>query len=179
METTRVTLRLATIADGPTLQHIERAAGEQFRDIGMAQIADDEPPSLERLSFYATTGRSWVATVDDEEAPDRCTIVGYCLADVVDAHAHLEQISVLPQWQGHGIARRLLATLRAWAASCGFTSITLTTFASVPWNAPLYEHLGFRVLTDDEIGPALRVLRDEESAHGLDPSTRVCMVLSL
>ena len=105
---TRLTLRRATVADGPMLQTMERTAGEQFRTIGMAHIADDEPPSLERLAYYATTGRSWVATVDDER-----TVVGYCLADVVDDNAHLEQISVLPQWQGHGVARQLFGVLRA------------------------------------------------------------------
>ena len=88
MKSTRLTLRLATVADGPTLQTIERAAGEQFRTIGMAHIADDER-----------------------------TVVGYCLADVVDDNAHLEQISVLPQWQGHGVARQLLGVLRAWSTS--------------------------------------------------------------
>ena len=179
MEPTRPTLRLATVADGPRLQHIERAAGEQFRTVGMAQIADDEPPSLERLAFYSTTGRSWVATVDDDGASSTGTVVAYCLADVVGAHAHLEQISVLPQWQGRGLARQLLDVVRAWATSRGFTGITLTTFVGVPWNAPLYEHLGFRLLADHEVGPELRALRDEETAHGLDPSTRVCMMLPL
>lgn len=176
--TTRFDLRLARVADGPTLQHIERAAGEQFRSIGMANIADDEPPSLERLAFYATTGRSWVATVADP-AHGGNAIVGYCLADLVGRNAHLEQISVLPQWQGRGVARQLLDVLRAWAASRGLAGITLTTFEHVPWNAPLYEHLGFRVLADDEVGPELRALRDEESMHGLGPATRVCMLMPL
>lgn len=176
--TTRFDLRMATVADGPTLQTIERAAGEQFRSIGMDNIADDEPPSLERLAFYATTGRSWVASVADP-AHGGNAIVGYCLADLVGHNAHLEQISVLPQWQGRGVARQLLDVLRAWAASRGFTGITLTTFAHVPWNAPLYEHLGFRVLAEHEVGPELRALRDAESAHGLDPATRVCMLMAL
>jgi hypothetical protein len=55
------------------------------------------------------------------------------------------------------------------------SAITLTTFKDVPWNAPLYRHLGFRTLRDDEIGPELRALRDEETAHGLDAAKRVCM----
>jgi hypothetical protein len=54
-------------------------------------------------------------------------------------------------------------------------AITLTTFTDVPWNGPLYRHLGFRVLTDDELGPELRALRDRETAHGLDPAQRACM----
>jgi hypothetical protein len=45
----------------------------------------------------------------------------------------------------------------------------------VPWNRPLYKHLGFRVLGDEELSLGLRALRDDESAHGLDPELRVCM----
>jgi hypothetical protein len=51
----------------------------------------------------------------------------------------------------------------------------LTTFSDVPWNAPLYRHLGFRVLDDDDIGPELRARRADEAARGLDPASRVCM----
>jgi hypothetical protein len=39
----------------------------------------------------------------------------------------------------------------------------------------LYEHLGFVVLPDDELGPGLRELREHESRMGLDPTSRVCM----
>jgi hypothetical protein len=58
-------------------------------------------------------------------------------------------------------------------------SLTLTTFSDVPWNRPLYEHLGFRVLSEEEIGPGLRTIRDRETTEGLDPSTRVVMRFDL
>lgn len=54
-------------------------------------------------------------------------------------------------------------------------AVTLTTFSDVSWNAPLYRHLGFRVLAEHEIGPQLQAARDAETAHGLDPTRRVCM----
>jgi hypothetical protein len=57
--------------------------------------------------------------------------------------------------------------------------VTLTTFSDVAWNRPLYEHLGFRAMREHEIGPELRALRDTEAAHGLDPTTRVCMRFDL
>lgn len=55
------------------------------------------------------------------------------------------------------------------------TGLTLTTFRHIPWNRPLYEHLGFRILADNELGPALRAVREAEAVHGLDPSLRVVM----
>jgi GNAT superfamily N-acetyltransferase len=164
-----VTIRPAVTADGPVLREVEREAGEQFREVGMAAIADDDPPSETTLAAYAVAGRSWVAADGDGR------IVGYVLVDVVDDAAHVEQISVRPDQQGRGVARALLGQVADWAHDTGRSALTLTTFTDVPWNRPLYEHLGFRVLAEAEIGPELRALRTTEAAHGLDPATRVCM----
>ncbi len=162
-------IRPARLDDGSALREIERLAGERFREVGLPEVADDEPASVETLADYAGGGRSWVA-VDDTDTP-----IGYVLVDIVDECAHVEQISVLPLHQGVGTGRALLECVRAWAAERGLTAMTLTTFADVPWNAPLYRHLGFRVLNEDELGPQLREVRDSETAHGLDPAKRVCM----
>ena len=69
--------------------------------------------------------------------------------------------------------------MKDWATETGRRSVTLTTFSHVPWNRPLYEHLGFRVLTEPEIGPELRALCEHEATLGLDPAVRVCMGLDL
>jgi hypothetical protein len=45
----------------------------------------------------------------------------------------------------------------------------------VPWNAPLYRHLGFRDLDPGEVGPELAAVRDHEATLGLDPALRTCM----
>src|SRR4029453_16475298 len=103
------------------------------------------------------------------------TPVGYVLADVVDGCAHIEQVSVRPDHQGVGVGRALVERVSIWGADSGLSGITLTTFRDVPWNAPLYRHLGFRDLVEGEIGPGLRTIRDNETAHGLAPTTRVCM----
>jgi GNAT superfamily N-acetyltransferase len=135
----------------------------------MDSVANDEPPSDRKLAAYAAAGRSWVA-VDAYDQP-----VAYVLVDEVDGNAHVEQISVLPDSQGHGVGRALLERVRAWAIEKGCSAITLTTFSEVPWNRPLYEHLGFVVLSDEEVGPGLQAVRQDEAAAGLDPASRVCM----
>jgi GNAT superfamily N-acetyltransferase len=159
--------------DGPTLREIERLAGERFREVGLDRIADAEPPSVETLTAYAAAGRSWIAL----DAGDRP--VGYVIADEVDGNAHLEQISVRPDRQGMGVGRALINRVRAWAHQTGRPAITLTTFMLVPWNAPLYAHLGFVPIPEDEIGPELRALRHAETFQGLDPAFRICMRLGL
>ncbi|HZX53739.1 MAG TPA: GNAT family N-acetyltransferase, partial [Ilumatobacteraceae bacterium] len=102
---------------------------------------------------------------------------GYVVVDIVDGNAHIEQVSVHPSRQGEGIGRALLEHVRSWATASRHPGITRTTFRDVAWNRPLYEHLGYRVLSEDEIGPELRDLRAAEAADGLDPAVRVCMYI--
>jgi GNAT superfamily N-acetyltransferase len=138
----------------------------------MESVANDEPPSEEVLRAYAISGRSWVV-VDDWDRP-----VGYVIVDAVDGNAHVDQISVLPRFQDQGLGKALLDTVRMWAIETNRPAITLTTFDHVPWNRPLYEHLGFVVLSGEEYGPELQAVRDRETQSGLDPATRVCMRMS-
>ena len=143
-------IRPAHPEDAERLRAIERDAGRRFADVGLAEVAADEPPAAERLA-------------------------GYVIVDVVDGCAHVEQVSVLLDQQGRGLGRRLLEAVEAWAAEQRLDAVTLTTFTDVPWNRPLYEHLGFRTLREDELGAGLAAVRDAEAAHGLDPARRVVM----
>lgn len=165
-----VRIRPAVAADGEALRAIEVAAGDSFRAIGMGEIADHEPASVAELAAYADDGRSWVAVAEEGDGP-----IGYVLADVVDGNAHIEQVSVRPDRQARGLGRALVDTVDRWAAATGRPLVTLTTFRAVPWNMPLYAHLGFEEIPDAEIGPELRALVAVEAGHGLDPALRVCM----
>ena len=144
------------------LREIERSAGLAFAELGMAAIAEDEPPSVETLRAYQRDGRAWVY---GDPA------VAYLIADWVDGNLHIEQVSVHADHAGHRIGRRLIEHVAAWAG----TPLTLTTFAEVPWNAPYYERLGFRRLGEDELTAGLREIRAAEAAHGLDRWPRVAM----
>ena len=168
-----IAVRTSRGEEGPELQEIEQLAAEQFRAVGLDTVADSEPASVDELAEYAGQGRSWVA-VDAADQP-----VGYVLVDEVDGNAHVQEVSVRPDRQGQGVGRALLDRVRVWAIESGRSAISLTTFAEVPWNRPHYERLGFRVFAEEEIGPELRAVREVETAHGLDPATRVCMRLDL
>lgn len=162
-------VRAARDEDLPALREIERASGRRYRDFGLDQVADHEPTPIEALSTYAGGGRAWVA-VEPDDVP-----LGFILLDKVDGAAHIEQVSVLPEHQGRGLGRALIAEAAQWATSHGMNALSLTTFGHIPWNRPLYEHLGFRVLSDEEVGPGLRALQQSEAALGLDPTVRVIM----
>ena len=174
MTSRRVEIRSMRHADSAAAREIERAGGERFRSVGLSHVADHEPFSVDELSAYVDGGRAWVAT-----AADGGEVIGYVLADLVDGNAHIEQVSVRPERQGEGIGASLVDEVRAWGGAAGRSAVTLTTFDDVPWNRPLYEHLGFTVMDDADIGPELRALCASEAAHGLDPAQRVCMRLEV
>ncbi|GAA2308943.1 GNAT family N-acetyltransferase [Glycomyces scopariae] len=161
-------IRAVTEADLPLLQDIERAAGECFRTVGMAAVADDEPLTLKELDDYRRTGLAWVAAEDG-------TPVAYLIAEPVDDALHIEQVSVHPDRSRLGIGRALIDHAASRAAAAGFAALTLTTFTEVPWNAPYYARLGFAALDEAALTPGLRAIRDREAAHGIARWPRVCM----
>jgi GNAT superfamily N-acetyltransferase len=162
-------IRPARSSDSEALQDIEFAAGAQFREIGMPEIADDDPMSVERLTTYAEDGRSWVA-VDLEELP-----IGYVVVDVIEGFAHVEQISVRPEHQRKGVGTAMLAEIERWAFTNALSALTLSTFEQVSWNAPLYARMGFRELAEEDLTEGLRAMRKREADEGLDTKRRVVM----
>ncbi|WP_067827622.1 GNAT family N-acetyltransferase [Nocardia inohanensis] len=162
-------IRAATIDDLPVLQDIEDAAGEPFRAIGMIEIADDEPPTLERLEEYRRAGRAWVS-VDENDTP-----VAYLVSEPADDTEHIAQVSVHPAAAHRGLGRGLIEHLAAQARAAGVPALSLTTFLEVPWNAPYYTRLGFRRLADDELTPDLHKIRVHEGELGLDRWPRIAM----
>ena len=78
---------------------------------------------------------------------------------------------------GHDrLGRALIETADEWAGRLELPALTLTTYTGVPWNAPYYTRLGFRVLPSAELGPELREIRATEISRGLDEWPRVAMI---
>jgi GNAT superfamily N-acetyltransferase len=161
-----VEIRPARPEELDVLPALEVAAGELFREIGMARIADDAPPTVEQLSAAPAI----LVAIGDEGAP-----VGYARIEIVDGHTHLGQLSVHPEHGRQGIGTALLGAVVAWAEDRGDSAITLTTFRDVPWNAPLYRKRGYTDLPASEWGPELAAAVATEADHGLDPATRTVM----
>jgi GNAT superfamily N-acetyltransferase len=161
-------IRPARPSDVARLQEIERNGGEAFRDIGMPEIADDQPFTD---AEFGVAFRVWVAADDDDVA------IAYLLSEVMDGNLHIEQLTVDPAAARRGVGAALIEHAAHFATEAGFPALTLTTFAEVPWNAPYYRRLGFDTL--DDIGPELAAVRRREAAHGLDRWPRVCMIRPL
>lgn len=168
-DTGDVRIRTARADELLALQDIERAAGRCFRDIGMAEIADDEPPTLTELAYAQRNGEAWVAV------GPLGRLMAYLITDVVDGNTHIEQVSVHPDFARRGIGKALLDHVADASARCGIEALTLTTFAAVPWNAPYYLRCGFRELDLAELTPGLLAILEAERANGLGKWPRVCM----
>ncbi|WP_028932724.1 GNAT family N-acetyltransferase [Pseudonocardia spinosispora] len=163
-------IRTAREDELPLIREIERASGAPFRDVGMAQIADEEPMSLADLTHYWSAGRAWVVTFDDDVP------VGFLLAEPVDGHLHIAQISVHPDAAGQRLGSALIDYLDRRAAEAGVDELSLTTYLDVPWNGPYYRTLGFAELPEAEWGEGLRAIRRMEREAGLDTWPRLVMV---
>ncbi len=162
-------IRAVSPDDLPALRDLEREAGTLLRDLGMAAVAADEPPTIAELDRFHEDGRAWVAT-DQADSP-----VAYLLVEVVDDDAHVVQVSVHPRYARQLLGAALLDTAAVWAQRRGLTALTLTTYTEVPWNAPYYTRLGFQPLADDQLGSGLRRIHAQEAARGLARWPRMTM----
>ncbi|GAO11251.1 putative acetyltransferase [Streptomyces lydicamycinicus] len=165
-------IQVPALDELPALRAIERAAGEPFRGLGMAAVADDEPPSPALLTEFQRAGRALAAYEEAGPGGGPRRPVGYLLWEPVDGCTHIEQVSVHPDQARRGIGRALID--RAMGDG-GRVALTLTTFTEVPWNAPYYARIGFRALPEAELTPGLRAIRAHEAALGLDRWPRVAM----
>jgi N-acetylglutamate synthase-like GNAT family acetyltransferase len=101
------------------------------------------------------------------------------MAGIIDGGAHLDEMDVMPDFGRQGVGTRLVRTIIDWARSDNHLELTLITFRHLPWNAPFYEKMGFKVMESSELGEELASLLQAESEAGIDVHKRVCMKLKL
>jgi GNAT superfamily N-acetyltransferase len=162
MESAAWKIRPARRADLPCLGPIEAVGDAQFPAGRLpGEPGSDNVPESE-LAAGVEQGLLQVAV----EAGGSGRVIAFQLARDEGEHLHLRQIVVLPEWQGRGIGRRLISGLATEARRRGLRGITLTTFADIPWNAPLYRKLGFRELDESTLAdPAFHYLAAELTAE--------------
>jgi GNAT superfamily N-acetyltransferase len=162
-------IRSARVSDLGYLAMLEVQAGQLFRAVDMSEVAN-HVPDQEALRRSQEQGLIWVAEEQGE-------IAGYIVATVLDGHAHIEQVSVAPAHARQGIGRLLIFHVEEWGRCNQRPATTLTTFRDVPWNGPYYDTLGYRELSDSEIGSELAAAMEHElSLPGIDASRRCAMI---
>lgn len=165
-----VTIRSARLEDLPHLLRIEKAASELFRETQYEAIANSKPTVWNLDSPRLLI---WVAA-DMSDQP-----IAFAVVRLLTQGLHLQEIDVDPQHARQGIGQRLIEAIAHWGKTQGHSILTLTTFRTIPWNAPYYSRLGFEFIPDEKISPALQAIRSAEAEWGLPVGDRCCMQLKL
>ena len=163
-ETAADAVRVAAPTEFDVLREIERTADGLFAEVGIGPFAVSEGEDhLAQAAVVLVSG-----------TPP----VGFACVEIVDGLAHIWQLSVLPSKGRQGLGRALVKAVCDWAQLNGLPAVTLTTFRDVPWNAPFYARLGFRVT--EASTPGLQAIRDHERDIGDDAlGPRVAMRIDL
>ena len=128
-----------------------------------------EATSQDDFERSRNEGHLWVAVSDDVP-------IGFAQVKILEPRvAHLDEIDVHPEHGRRGIGTRLVKAVCEWAALNAYRAVTLVTFRDVRWNMPFYSKLGFEVIPREILGPALRLVVDDEARRGLDSTRRVIM----
>jgi GNAT superfamily N-acetyltransferase len=166
------TIRSAQVEELTLLAHIEQAAATLFLDTPYAFLVDAEPLPLEFVRQRFQAGQVWVAVAEQ-------VVIGYAITREVDETLYLQEIDVEPKHCRRGIGTALIATIRAWAQLSDYSVLSLSTFRDIPWNAPFYAKLGFRILDESELIAGFQEIRQQELAAGLPIADRVIMYCAL
>ncbi|MGF1568853.1 MAG: GNAT family N-acetyltransferase [Nodosilinea sp.] len=166
-------IRSAYEEDLVLLAPIERSAANLFQRTPYSFLVSAEPLPLEFVQKRFQSGQVWVAVSRGN------TVIGYAITDEVDDTLYLQQIDVEPAHGRRGVGSRLISTVCAWAKNQGYRIVSLSTFRDLPWNAPFYARLGFRILDESELTPGFQQIRLKEAEAGLPTSERVIMQCEL
>ncbi|MFN0109759.1 MAG: GNAT family N-acetyltransferase [Blastocatellia bacterium] len=167
-----IEIRLATTEDIPCLAAIELAAGELFLQFEFtAALASDTTP-VRDFEQAQKNNLLWVAVQAGKP-------IGFALAGLLNDAVHLQELAVHPDHGRQGIGTKLIQAVCDWASAGGIQAMTLTTFLDIPWNAPFYQKLGFRVLEPAEWTLGLKQVVEDEENHGLARELRAVMRIEI
>ncbi|MBP7737207.1 MAG: GNAT family N-acetyltransferase [Spirochaetes bacterium] len=153
------------------LSEIELAATEIFPEGSLPDNIRSETLPLYILQAALSKGCLWVAS-DSMNRP-----VGFIVLRVIKDIAYIIELDVHPDHHRKSIGKALIEAATVWARAQKLSALTLTTFSTVPWNAPYYERLGFRRLEEYELEGNLAAQLEDEDKRGL--KDRVAMRLNL
>jgi len=166
----RVRIRKARPEEAELIREIENDAAERYRGSQHAYVVDHDAAPAEAYAELAAEGLVFVAELDGIAA-------GFAASEAFPDALHLHELAVRHARQGQGLGRRLVEATAKEARRRGLPAVTLTTFADIDWNAPLYAHLGFRELDGASLNEWLRQKLEDEYGRGL--TERCAMRLAL
>lgn len=149
----------AEAQDLPHLAAIESAAARLFP----RELVPDPDVTLPLATLQSAQQAGLVLVAKLQQH-----IVGFAANVAEGDYLHLEEVSVDPEAGRRGIGTQLVNAVIELAVQRQFIGVSLTTFASIPWNAPFYRRLGFVSPTADDLPPHLQQRLQDEQVHMRD-----------
>lgn len=163
-------IRSARLEELPQLAAIEQAAASLFAGTPYAFLVEAAPLPYAVVRERFRAGQVWVAIARSS------AVVGYVVTQPVEHTLYLQQIDVEPAHGRRGIGSALIGAVSVWAHQRGYSTLSLSTFRTIPWNAPFYASLGFEPLDEAELSAEFQHIRRQEAEAGLPIADRVIML---
>lgn len=147
-------IRKATLKDIDSIIAITKACGQHMISQGIFQWNDYYPSrsafenDIERNELYVievhknVIGCIVISTLKDDEYFDVDWIT------VSDNSVYIHRLAIHPDYQGRGMAQKLMSFAEDWARTNKFESIRLDTFSKNKRNQEFYELRGYQKLSD-------------------------------
>jgi len=114
------------------MREIARAAYTKY----VPRIGREPSPMVADYEAAATAQHAVVIEIDGQ-------VCGYIVAWPEGDAYFIENIGVDPQYQGHGLGRRLIEHAVAQARNHGLSALSLYTNEAMTENLAMYAHIGF------------------------------------
>jgi GNAT superfamily N-acetyltransferase len=163
----------------PFLKDIDLSANPIFAAWGHPEFAH-EYESVPDETAFAAIDEGRLLGCDLLSAGERPELIGWVLMfDRPNGETSVGQICIGADHMGQGYGGPLLTAAIDRCRRLGRTNIVLNTQADVPWNRRWYERFGFVVVPENDWDADMHETVEEQTAAGLDWTTRVHMRLCL
>lgn len=142
----RVTIRRATAADIPAITALTRAAYAKW-----VPLIGREPLPM-RADHAAAFAKHRFDLLDDGG-----TLAGLIETVAQADHLLIENVAVLPDHQGRGHGRALMAHAEALATGAGLAGVRLYTNARFTANIALYARLGYAIEREEALNGGVAI----------------------
>ena len=135
-------IKQADVADAAIIHHVMLEAFQVYKNETPPSSALEE--TLQSVSNALERGEKALIAMEENNP------VGMVRFQLKNEELYFYRLSVIPEKQGRGIARKILKALEEYADKMNVTTVLCNVRAALPKNVQLYRSIGYEVY-DEEI----------------------------
>lgn len=147
-------IRAATLFEAPVIHHLMIKAFGEYKDVIPPSSALEE--TVQSVSNALENGENALIAYEENNP------VGMVRFQLNKEGLYFYRLSVIPEQQGKGIAKKLLYSLEDYAIESRVSALLCKVRMTVSKNIKLYSSLGYRVYDEEEVykpnGIVLRIV---------------------